>query len=28
MVYLYTFRDGQPRQIALVLGAGPCHGGG
>jgi serine protease Do len=28
MVYLYTFRDGQPRQVALVLGAGPCRGGG
>ena len=27
MVYLYTYRDGQPRQVALVLGAGPCHGG-
>jgi serine protease Do len=28
MVYLYTFRDGQPRQVALVLGAGPCREGG
>jgi serine protease Do len=27
-VYLYTWRDGQPRQVQLILGSAPCRTSG
>jgi S1-C subfamily serine protease len=27
-VYLYTWRDGQPRQVRLIVGSAPCRTGG
>ena len=27
-VYLYTWRDGQPREVTLVLGSTPCRASG